>query len=308
MTLKIRSLVFVFILCSVASFAKGPSDNKKPLSGKEVSLKVVYNLAVKGHVSRLRVKMIVPDNIKNRQDISKLTFSVKPDSIYNKKGNRYAEFSFSDLSSDLKITMKCHVIIYKRVAFTNEDTQAELSRFLVAEKDIECDSPKIMAVAATLKQNTDIETVMKTYEYVKGHVRYKLKDAIGAAKVLETGVGKCMDYSDLFVALLRANKIPAKSIFGMVTDAGGNNPLHAWSEVYLKRQGWIRMDATSDQTEITQNGKDYVMTIDNKYITLSEGRNDPELKVSMCGWSWKGEPGNGVLIKSSIEITDDEFW
>jgi len=304
MTLNIRSLIFfVFTLFAVTSFA-----HKKPTSGKEISMKVVYNFAVKGHISLLSVKLIVPDNIKDRQTISKLTFSVKPDSIYKKNGNSYASFSFSEPASDVKITMKCHVVIFKRVAFSNGDTQAELSNFLVAEKDIESESPRIMAVAETLKQNTDIETVMKTYEYVKGHVRYKLKDAIGAEKVLETGVGKCMDYSDLLVALLRANKIPAKSIFGMVTDAGGNNPLHAWSEVYLKRQGWIRMDATSDQTEITQNGKDYVMRIDNKYITLSEGRNDPELKVSIARCYWKGEPGNGVTIKSSIDITDDEFW
>jgi transglutaminase-like putative cysteine protease len=115
-----------------------------------------------------------------------------------------------------------------------------------------------------------------------------------------------MDYSDLFVALLRANKIPAKSIIGMVVDYDGDNPLHAWPEAYLKKQGWVRFDPTTGHSEISKSGDNYVMQISNKYITLSEGRNDIELHANVLEYSYKSNAVCTIKVNSSFDIAGQD--
>lgn len=141
----------------------------------------------------------------------------------------------------------------------------------------------------------------RTFEFVKEHIRYKRNEAIGAARVLEAGVGKCMDYSDLFVALLRANGIPARSVFGYVAFTAHDNPLHAWPEVYLCRQGWVRFDPTAGHSEIVPDGLNYKMRIANKYVTLWEGRNDPEMRASFLSFRWNGNAGSKVSVRVSFD-------
>jgi len=280
--------------------------NKRSLGSRDVKLKIDYKVTVTGHVNSLDLKMIVPGTITKRQTIKNISFSIQPDSVYLLNSNTYALFKFRDIDKSFKITVKCNLTIYRSIDDKNDSAQNDLSKYLVAEKNIETESPKIIAAATTLKQKTDIETVMKTFDYVTNSIRYEVNAAIGAEKVLETKVGKCMDYSDLFVALLRANKIPAKSMFGMVVDYDGPNPLHAWPEAYLKKQGWIRFDPTTGNSDISTSGKNYVMHISNTYIVLSEGRNDMELHANIFESSYKCSDECNVKINVSFDIAGQD--
>ena len=99
--------------------------------------------------------------------------------------------------------------------------------------------------------------------------------------------------------------IPAKSMFGIVVSESAN-PLHAWPEAYLKKQGWVRFDPTSGHSEIEQDGVNYKMHISNKYVTLSEGRNDPELRTSLYYYNYNSTSGSLVKIKASFDISGGE--
>ncbi|HAO09416.1 MAG TPA: hypothetical protein DCQ50_21090 [Chryseobacterium sp.] len=276
--------------------------NSTQLSEREVTVKFVYKIVVDGHLNSMRLKMVLPDDIKDRQTIESIEYSTEPDSTYKINSNNYVLFKFYDIEKSFKITIKCKLVIYNNIKSKNDSTNFNLSRYLEPERFIESESPQIIALAATLKQKTDIETVMKTFEYVKENIHYELKEAIGAEQVLSSHVGKCMDFSDLFVALLRANKIPAKSEFGMDVDSYDSNPLHAWPEAYLKKQGWVRFDPTTGHSSIEHDGKNYIMKIDNKYITLSEGRNEPELRMRQYQYSYFCTRGSTVSVKASYDI------
>ncbi len=289
-------LVFIFI-----SAGKG---NKAVLTNeREVKLKMTFKVNVIGHIKTLRLWMVIPANIKDKQTINDLSFSIDPDSFYSANNNHYVFFKFNDVKEDFKIVLKSRINIYNSISARADTTITDFSKYLVSEPNIEVSSEKIISVARELKRKTDIETVVETFDYVKNHISYKRNPAIGAEKVLETGVGKCMDYSDLFVALLRANNIPAKSVFGIVVNETSANPLHAWSEAYLQKQGWIRFDATSGHSDIRKEGNNYKMRLSNKYVTLSEGRNDPEMRTSLYRYHYRYDaPGASVKIKHALEI------
>jgi hypothetical protein len=269
---------------------------------REVKLKMTFKVNVSGHVKSLRLKMVIPANIKGKQTIDELSFSIEPDSFYTTNNNSYVLFKFYDVEEDFKIILKSRITIYNTINTSADTSKTDFSKYLISESNIEASSEKIIAVAESLKRKTDIETIVETFDYVKKHISYKIKPAIGAEKVLETGVGKCMDFSDLFVALLRANKIPAKSVFGIVVNEISANPLHAWSEAYLKKQGWVRFDATSGHSDIRKEGPDYKMRLSNKYVTLSEGRNDPEMRTSLFRYRYIISGTGSVNIKHNVEI------
>ena len=306
MKLKIPANFLLILLCFFSVLFSCPrhliAAGNRVAGEREVRMKLIYKVFVDGHLNNMRLKMVIPDNIKNRQTVNDISFSIEPDSIYKINSNTYALFKFYDVDKSFKIVIDTKITIYRSIDEKNDSTEKNLQKYLVAEPNIESESPKIIAVAASLKQKTDIETAIKTFEYVKSTITYERNPPIGAEKVLETGVGKCMDYSDLFVALLRANNIPAKSMFGIVVDYSGDNPLHAWSEVYLKKQGWIRFDATTTHSEITSVGKNYLMKISNKYVFLAEGRNDPELHVHQYHYSYNCTHGTEIKVKLSFDI------
>ncbi|MCW8936240.1 MAG: DUF3488 and transglutaminase-like domain-containing protein [Gammaproteobacteria bacterium] len=72
--------------------------------------------------------------------------------------------------------------------------------------------------------------------------------------LFETKRGFCEHYASSFTLLMRAAGIPARIVLGF--QGGTNNPLnnimtvsnsdaHAWSEVWFKNRGWVRIDPTA---------------------------------------------------------------
>lgn len=253
--------------------------NNTSISQKEVILKIEYKFLVDGNIKEIMLNMVIPKTKKGRQTVKNISYSIKPDSVYSKNENTYAFFRFNNISKDFKLVITGDLIINNTITKENEDTIEDLSKYLIPEKYIEVSSKEIKTTAAQLKQKTDIETTINTFEFVGNKLKYELKPSVGAEQVLENGVGKCTDFSDLFVALLRSNNIPAKTMGGIIVDFDDENPLHAWSEVYFKKQGWVRFDPTF-RSPIIRDGINYKMKIDNRYIDMEEGRWDSELNFS----------------------------
>jgi transglutaminase-like putative cysteine protease len=93
-------------------------------------------------------------------------------------------------------------------------------------------------LAKELQGPTARQTVENIYKWVSTNVRYAgyLKDPRGALYALKYREGDCTEYMYLFVALCRANKIPARGIGGYLANS---NPVlkpdayHNWAESYI---------------------------------------------------------------------------
>src|SRR5260221_5126070 len=123
----------------------------------------------------------------------------------------------------------------------------------------ESDSQEIKDAAAQIKgtETNVYKLIAKTYEYVVGKIDYSevkkfgLNQRQGALATLKGGAAVCMEYSDLFIALMRAMGVPARAAFGTgysaldYTTSSSDAINHQWAEVYVPGiNSWIGVDTT----------------------------------------------------------------
>ena len=260
-----------------------------------------YEVVSTGQTSKLKLICLVPQDIDNVQKINSINYSIQPDNIFYKSGNKYVQFILDNLSHKTEIVISVVLRLFVNDLSTNIENKKALNdtlvNFLNSEKYIEKDNKKITKTALKLQANTQEKTVQKIYTFVNQKIEYTGYNPtdIGATKALSTKQGDCTEFSDLFVALCRANNIPARVVEGMVTDYK-NTAKHIWTEVYFDKYGWIRFDPTPGNSSTFKR-------MENKYIQLSIVRNDEILNNYhyWVYWYW----GAPVEIKEYIEIENE---
>jgi hypothetical protein len=96
-----------------------------------------------------------------------------------------------------------------------------------------------------LKENmSEKEKVLAISQWINDNMRPAEEKGTryGALKAAQTKRGRCMDYSDVFITLCRTADIPTRQVFGRNFNGGG----HAWTEVYIKDQGWFPVEPQYD--------------------------------------------------------------
>ncbi len=110
-----------------------------------------------------------------------------------------------------------------------EKLPRDIARFLAPSPMIESRHPKIVSLAKEVlkdkKEASAWEQVEAIYDWVRDHVEYKNGDLKGAVAALKDGTGDCEELTSLFVALCRANRIPARCVW---------IPEHCYPEFYLQ--------------------------------------------------------------------------
>ena len=65
----------------------------------------------------------------------------------------------------------------------------------------------------------------------------------GAEAVIQTGIGDCDEFTDLFITLARLRGIPSRRLTGYFIHTNTTTPEpHAWAECYTPTVGWIPVD------------------------------------------------------------------
>ncbi len=98
------------------------------------------------------------------------------------------------------------------------------------------------------------EIARKGHDWLEENIKYdydanELYQYFNIEKTLQTKMGVCFDYSNLFAAYCRSQGIPCFVIDGYRRD--NNAYLHTWNRVYFNNTWWnvdITYDATSDNT------------------------------------------------------------
>jgi transglutaminase-like putative cysteine protease len=107
------------------------------------------------------------------------------------------------------------------------------------------------------------------------HVNTLLKE------IIENPKGVCQDFTHLFCALARNNKIPARYVSGYLHQGNGyfgDSQMHAWAEAYVPQMGWVGFDPANnllaDDNHIkVAHGKDFNDCSPLKGVVFSRGTN-----------------------------------
>jgi len=106
--------------------------------------------------------------------------------------------------------------------------RADIRLYLAPSPKIESRDPKIRSQAKQLvaEKEKAWEKVEAIYDYVREHVKYKEgAPLLGAISALKSGTGDCEDMTSLFIALCRAEDIPARTVWVLG---------HCYPEFYLE--------------------------------------------------------------------------
>lgn len=123
-------------------------------------------------------------------------------------------------------------------------------------------NPKLVVEAKRLRRSSssDQELITKVLQHIRQqNYRYTLKPPLLINNSLdqfyfETKAGFCVHYASSFTYLMRAAGIPARLVTGYMGgeyNRSGNYysiyqfDAHAWSEVWLPKLGWVRVDPTA---------------------------------------------------------------
>lgn len=249
------------------------------------------------HKSKVTLTSLIPKTLEGKQRVLSTNFSVEPKRVYEIGNRRYAEFVIENPKQDLDIHIvtkmqifRCDLSTVKEGKIVNAGSEA-LDEFLKEEPFIEKSNPQIVALSKRLVGSSELTTVKNIYNFVVSSLSYddaKAKGsdlrAIGAVAALKQKTGVCVEYADLFVALCRAQGIPAKSVGGIPTEGDNSTKGHAWVEAYIKGLGWVAFDPTWGET-----GAASFNSLKPAYIYLSDIRNDKTLNNSdIFGYRYVG--------------------
>jgi transglutaminase-like putative cysteine protease len=222
--------------------------------------------------------------------------------VVDEYGNQYAEFDFSKQPTGTTQTLEIdYRVAVNELNYDLSGCQGALSdEFIQPELHIESDNPQIVTLASELSRGkaTVCQQVRAFYEYIGNTLVYTYNAANwGAQAALGPMGADCTEYTDLLLALSRAQNIPARYFEGLLVLDKGTDALakteHAWPDVYMPNIGWVAVDPTLGRTPV--NRDTYFAHYTPDHIIVTTGVNPSVLRGGDY-WTHLYWPGNSTKI------------
>jgi transglutaminase-like putative cysteine protease len=243
-------------------------------------------------IRNLKVYFAIPED-RDNQSIKNLTFSKPYETKIDQYGQQVASIIINEISTGQKVDIfwqgeiETYSIDYNinpdQVLDLNHIPQDILSTYTTNGSYYNLDSHIIRdaAIEAAKGATNPYWIARNVHDYVANQISYLNDNSWDNAEtVLLQRHGSCTEYAFLYVALCRANGIPARYVGGTRQRKEGryiDDVYHRWSEVYLPPYGWIPVDVDHDDDD-TGFGPVYdyfgASTNDRFATTLSGGGSD----------------------------------
>jgi hypothetical protein len=161
-----------------------------------------------------------------------------------------------------------------------------LMRYLGPSPHIDSTNLRIKSLAReiTKEKETDWEKVEAIYDHVRENIEFREGDLKGASAALKDGVGCHEDLTSAFVALCRAQRIPARTVWV---------PDHSYAEFYLvdedKRGHWFPCQVAGKDRAFGEMPVAYPILMKGDNFKIPETGE----KVRFVGEFLKGKPVRG---------------
>jgi len=313
-----RPLLFLLL---VVSFL--PALAQSVLAQKERHFNFHYTFTVKNVSPGERVRVWIP--LAHSDSFQDVTVVAKSGDLTLKHVHQpeyrnevlYAETSKADkgeykFSVDYDVVRREHVVLVNGKPLTGvrsaPASRVELARFLEPDRLVPVTGiPAQLAAQETKGATTPIEKAKAIYEYVFRTMKYdKSGNGWGHGDTLwacDSKYGNCTDFHSVFIAMARAEKIPARFQIGFPLPADKHSAevpgYHCWAEFYLDSTGWVPVDISEAWKH--QEKHDYFFGAhDVNRVQFTEGR---DLKLAPAQ---EGPPLN-YFVYPYVEIGGKEY-
>lgn len=222
-------------------------DSGKPYSTASKTLRFNYTLSniSDEFIPHADFSIKIPMSIDGIQNVETINSSHKNELVQTNTGEQGVHFSIENISPYASKVIDLTLVVdvsdrpkYERINATD---------YLISEKYIELDSSAVKALAPQLTGSSSQETARNIYDWLVNNVASLsyTADSKGAQYLIEKKVGDCTELMYAFVALARANGIPARGVTGfwIPTESTIINAAdyHDWAEFYDGRR-WVLVD------------------------------------------------------------------
>jgi transglutaminase-like putative cysteine protease len=301
-----RHLRAGFLLCCLLAVTSTRADSPAA-SGDSTKVSVTFKYAITSRgTEKLIFTVLVPKTIPGRQKLGTLHYSHRPLSEFEEQGSKYARFLFTNLSGRIELKIQADVELARydfSLATARGPSKTRLTNlkpWLVDEKYLEKDAPEVKEAASGLSGKDELETIRAIMSFVQQTLTYSGYDPVdrGAVWALQKRRGDCSEYTDLFVAVCRAKKIPARVWEGYTLNEvqKGDTPRHAWAEAYTQKYGWIPFDPLHTARKSASFEK-----MKPIYLYMGSRRNDATLE-NYHYYQWRYW-GNDVEVRDDFVVT-----
>ncbi len=122
---------------------------------------------------------------------------------------------------------------------------------------------------------------------VRNHLSYvQLEERKGALWALDSGVGSCMEHSDLFVACARYLGMPCIYLSGFCGRSSTADGGHSWVAVWLPDRGWVGVDPTWDRRLRLDSGRVVTRVCNSADVAVSYNYEGGDVSISDWRESW----------------------
>jgi transglutaminase/protease-like cytokinesis protein 3 len=235
------AILFCLAAASITTMQSN-TTNPKPAEGGGYSIarQIQYSFTLQNTspqvIDNADLWTFAPVKLTAHQHCLKIQSNYPYELITDKSGNQVLHFTVETLApyGSRVVTVKANLLVS---AAANPIPLDPSIQDLSPQTYVESDHPEIQRVAQNLRAHDTIKTTAEVFRWVTGHLRYSgyTGKNRGALYALENRHGDCTEYADLFVALCRANKIPARPVGGFICTQNSvlkAKGFHNWSEFY----------------------------------------------------------------------------
>jgi transglutaminase-like putative cysteine protease len=156
----------------------------------------------------------------------------------------------------------------------------KLARYLEADSRVPVGGPALQLVKGKALPADQMAVARVLYDSVNGSMRYS-KDGIGWGNgdvvwACENRYGNCTDFHSVFIALARAQKIPAKFEIGFpLPEKRGSGEVtgyHCWAKFRPEGKGWVPVDISEANQNVALRDYCFGNLTENR-ILFSTGRD-----------------------------------
>lgn len=227
------------------------------------------------------IRLALPLDIPDRQELISVSYSHEPSRVSNDSfGNDFVHFDIPILppQGQFNLTLTLGLKVWSRdITLSHKGGSEEnLSKYILESALINVNDENVLERARSISSmSSDIlDITWNTYEWVIENIRYQqVAGELDAATTLRNMEGGSAEIANLYVALLRANGVPARRIsgwgyhFAEGDDIPISNFAHGWAEFNVPGFGWIQVDPTWGKAQKFDN---YAKT-DPYHIALTLG-------------------------------------